>query len=231
MYEKFELSENEIEKYGFKNSLYSKAIIRNEELSLILVELCVHYSELPDRSFSLLIRDEKIYIHSRVESYDPLVIRLNSQVNGIDKHEYEYAKIIRDSVAAYNSIHQRNDAWYSVSITNAAKQELILKSEIHSLDNIITSLCLHGRQRSLSFTDLSKKLISSISRHGYGRADLEKFIESGEYKSKLRYEGKEFIKFWIKEGKDIKGQYAAIESPLTVFNFFEINNQNNLDGT
>jgi hypothetical protein len=227
MYEKYELTENEIEKYGLKNCLSQKEGIRNKQISLILVELQVHYSEIPDRSFCLLLQDEKLTIHSSIESYSPLIVRLSSYINSDseDKGEYAYAKIIRDSITAFNAFYRPNNAWYSVSITNEMKPIPIPKSETQTIDNIITSLCLHGRQRSLSFSDLSKSLILSLSYHGFGREDLEKFIASQEYKLKLKDEGKKFIEFWIKEGKEIKDQFEAIKPPLAVSKFFEFSNE------
>jgi hypothetical protein len=175
----------------------------------------------------LLLQDEKHTIQSRVESYNPLIVRLSSYLNcySEDKDEYAYAKITKDAVKAFNDFYHPNDAWYSVSITNENIPIPIPKSETHTIDSIIASLCLHGRQRSLSFSDLSTKLILHLSYHGFGREDLEKFVTSQEYKLKLKDEGKKFIEFWIKEGKEIKGQLEAVKPTFAVFNFFEFSNK------
>lgn len=225
MYEKFELSRDVIEKYGLDEKSTAIAAIVNKESNILLIEFVVHYSLLPDREFVLIRQNIEYPIVSRVESYRPLIIRLSSHLEGtLDTNEYGYATIIKNSVSAYNRLYQPNDARYCVSLTNSAKPKP--KSEVHTLDKIINALCLHARQSSISHAELSKKLLSQISTHGYDREDMEKFIGSGEYINKLSADGKKFISFWCSQGKYIKGQYIGMK-PLIIFNFFDFDK--NLD--
>jgi hypothetical protein len=91
---------------------------------------------------------------------------------------------------AYNRLYQPNDVSYCVSLTNSAKPKP--ESEVHTLAKIVNALCLHARQSSISYAELSKKLLSQISAHGHDREDMEKFIESGEYINKLSADGKNY---------------------------------------
>lgn len=222
MYEKIVLSQNLIEKYSLNEKSKPIAAIENEESNILLIEFGVHYSLLPDREFLLILSNIKYPIYSRTESYNPLIIRLSSHLKvTLYINEYEYAKTIKDAVSAYDRLYQPNDAWYCVSLTNSAKPKP--KSEVHTLDRIINALCLHARQRSVSYAELSKKLLSQISNHGYGEDDLEDYIENDECIAKLSEEGKKFISFWGNQGKYIEGQYIGIK-PLIVFNFFDFDN-------
>lgn len=107
MYEKLILSQDFIEKHDLDGKFRAKAAIANKESSIFLIEFEVHYSLLPDREFILILRNIKYPIYSRTESYKPLIIRLSSHLKGTpDTNEDEYAKIIKDSVSAYDRLYQ-----------------------------------------------------------------------------------------------------------------------------
>ncbi|ASF47242.1 hypothetical protein [Methylovulum psychrotolerans] len=223
MYAKYDLKSEGAEKYKDDHyGSYAIAAIINKELNLVLVEFSVHHSERPDRSFTLSLQEETIYIHL-THSYKPLTIRLSARLQGsLDTNEYEYAKIIRNAVMAFDQLHyQPKEAWYWVSLTNTAKPQPKQKSDIFKIEDIINSLALHGKQRGETFSELSIKLLSQIDRHGYDSEDLEKFIEDGGSLAKLSQKGKDFMRFWVDEGKHIKGQYAVALPSLIGFNFFE----------
>ena len=238
MYEKFELTDEDIQKYklnagtnhtkyGHGRVRFSRAI-KDTKSDVILAELSVNYSLLPDRLFVLHFLGKRYEVYWTRESNDPYIVRLRSGISSLDDGmtEYDYAVVIRDSIAAYNSFYMPDNAWYCVTLTNSNKAKP--KSDKHKLHNIIQSMCLYAKQNSKSYDYISRHLISRITGWGYGQADLDNFIESGEYRLTLKNDALQFIEYWIQEGKNIiqegkniEGQYSGIK-PLIEFNFLKL---------